>query len=145
MYPSLGMTGNFLRYDADFNIKYRSLLRQSNQFAAYNFREYARRRTRDSFRENQGITEESRIQELMQKGQKELQMLKVGLRLVWFGVEHDLKRKRGGELEIQLRCEAPEKSPPDRDYCSRSVIYRSHVLYEGWCILAWETLANIAL
>jgi LYR motif-containing protein 4 len=31
---------------------YRSLLRQANQFAAYNFREYAKRRTRDAFREH---------------------------------------------------------------------------------------------
>ncbi|KAF2192486.1 hypothetical protein K469DRAFT_717024 [Zopfia rhizophila CBS 207.26] len=55
---------------------YRSLLRQSRQFAAYNFREYAKRRTRDSFREHQKETEERRIQELMQKGLKELQMMK---------------------------------------------------------------------
>ncbi|KAF1841770.1 uncharacterized protein K460DRAFT_369775 [Cucurbitaria berberidis CBS 394.84] len=55
---------------------YRSLLRQSSQFAAYNFREYAKRRTRDSFREHQSVAEGRRIQELMQKGLKELQMLK---------------------------------------------------------------------
>ncbi|OAL56865.1 hypothetical protein IQ07DRAFT_555188 [Pyrenochaeta sp. DS3sAY3a] len=55
---------------------YRSLLRQSGQFAAYNFREYAKRRTRDSFREHQNETEERQIQELVQKGLKELQMLK---------------------------------------------------------------------
>ena len=57
--------------------QYRSLLRQSSQFAAYNFREYAKRRTRDAFREHQKEGEERRIQELMQKGLKELQMLKV--------------------------------------------------------------------
>ncbi|KAF1913779.1 hypothetical protein BDU57DRAFT_520790 [Ampelomyces quisqualis] len=55
---------------------YRSLLRQGGQFAAYNFREYARRRTRDAFREYQGETGERRVQELMQKGLKELQILK---------------------------------------------------------------------
>jgi hypothetical protein len=58
-------------------VQYRSLLRQSSQFAAYNFREYAKRRTRDAFREHQKEGEERRIQELMQKGLKELQMLKV--------------------------------------------------------------------
>jgi hypothetical protein len=58
-------------------LQYRSLLRQSSQFAAYNFREYAKRRTRDAFRDNKGVAEESRVQELLQKGQKELQMLKV--------------------------------------------------------------------
>lgn len=58
-------------------LQYRSLLRQSRQFAAYNFREYAKRRTRDSFREHQHETEERRVQELVQKGLKELQMMKV--------------------------------------------------------------------
>ncbi|KAL1796902.1 hypothetical protein ACET3X_005442 [Alternaria dauci] len=55
---------------------YRSLLRQSSQFAAYNFREYAKRRTRDAFRDNKNVTEERTIQELVQKGLSELQMLK---------------------------------------------------------------------
>ncbi|KAF2150105.1 hypothetical protein K461DRAFT_281365 [Myriangium duriaei CBS 260.36] len=55
---------------------YRSLLRQSRQFAAYNFREYAKRRTRDAFKEHSAVSDERRIQELMQKGIKELQMLK---------------------------------------------------------------------
>ncbi|KAF1810264.1 hypothetical protein P152DRAFT_484063 [Eremomyces bilateralis CBS 781.70] len=55
---------------------YRSLLRQGNQFANYNFREYAKRRTRDAFRENQAITEERKVQEMMQKGLQELQVLK---------------------------------------------------------------------
>ena len=58
-------------------IQYRSLLRQSSQFAAYNFREYAKRRTRDAFRESKSINDERRIQELVQKGLSELQMLKV--------------------------------------------------------------------
>jgi hypothetical protein len=56
---------------------YRQLLRQSKQFAAYNFREYATRRTRDAFRENQTVTEEGKVQDLIEKGQKELRMLKV--------------------------------------------------------------------
>ncbi|KAF2641714.1 hypothetical protein P280DRAFT_397388 [Massarina eburnea CBS 473.64] len=55
---------------------YRSLLRQGNQFAAYNFREYAKRRTRDSFREHQNEGDERLVQELVQGGLKELQMLK---------------------------------------------------------------------
>ncbi|KKZ60595.1 hypothetical protein EMCG_04773 [[Emmonsia] crescens] len=54
----------------------RSLLRQSRQFAAYNFREYARRRTIDAFREHQHVTEERKIQELMQKGLQDLRMMK---------------------------------------------------------------------
>jgi hypothetical protein len=61
----------------DHHIQYRSLLRQSSQFAAYNFREYAKRRTRDAFRDSKNVTEERTIQELVQKGLSELQMLKV--------------------------------------------------------------------
>ena len=59
---------------------YRSLLRTSRQFGAYNFREYAKRRTRDAFREHSKETDARRIQEFMQKGLKELQMLKVSCR-----------------------------------------------------------------
>lgn len=56
---------------------YRQLLRQSKQFALYNFREYATRRTRDGFRSNMTVTDAGKVHELMEKGQKELQMLKV--------------------------------------------------------------------
>ncbi|KAI9670752.1 MAG: hypothetical protein M1817_003862 [Caeruleum heppii] len=56
---------------------YRSLIRQASQFAAYNFRAYARRRTRDAFREHAHESDARRVQELMQRGIKELQMLKV--------------------------------------------------------------------
>ena len=62
--------------------QYRSLLRQSNQFAAYNFREYARRRTKDSFREYKNVADERRIQEFIQSGLKELQVMKVRLPLL---------------------------------------------------------------
>ncbi|SPQ19683.1 a2163750-4ee7-4295-b480-621c10712d89 [Thermothielavioides terrestris] len=55
---------------------YRQLLRQGNQFASYNFREYAKRRTRDAFRENKDVEDPRRIQELVQKGLKDLQMMK---------------------------------------------------------------------
>ncbi|RMZ91271.1 hypothetical protein DV736_g1501, partial [Chaetothyriales sp. CBS 134916] len=58
---------------------YRALLRQSSQFANYNFREYARRRTRDGFHDNAGVTDERQRQELVQRGLKELQMMKVWL------------------------------------------------------------------
>ena len=60
---------------------YRSLLRQSKQFANYNFRKYAYRRTRDAFREHQSEADDRIRQELMQKGLKELQVLKVSLLL----------------------------------------------------------------
>ncbi|ODH46540.1 hypothetical protein GX48_07378 [Paracoccidioides brasiliensis] len=56
---------------------FRSLLRQSRQFAAYNFREYAWRRTIDAYREHQHETDPRKIQELMQKGIENLRMMKV--------------------------------------------------------------------
>ncbi|KAK1758486.1 hypothetical protein QBC47DRAFT_374844 [Echria macrotheca] len=55
---------------------YRQLLRQGNQFASYNFREYSKRRTRDAFRENRSVEDQRRVQELVQDGLKQLQMLK---------------------------------------------------------------------
>ncbi|KAL6865524.1 hypothetical protein ACO1O0_001618 [Amphichorda felina] len=55
---------------------YRQLLRQGTQFPAYNFREYAKRRTRDAFRENKAVDDPRRVQELVQKGLKELQVMK---------------------------------------------------------------------
>lgn len=57
--------------------KFRSLLRQSNRFAAYNFREYAKRRTKDAFREHQGEKGERETQDLIQRGLRELQVMKV--------------------------------------------------------------------
>ncbi|KAJ5306560.1 hypothetical protein PENANT_c031G00425 [Penicillium antarcticum] len=67
-----------LHRDAGFQVRslFRSLLRQSGQFSNYNFREYARRKTRDSFREHQNATEERQVQELMQEGLQSLRLLK---------------------------------------------------------------------
>jgi LYR motif-containing protein 4 len=56
---------------------YRSFLRTGAQFSNYNFREYARRRSRDAFREHRNETDERKTQELVQKGLRELQVLKV--------------------------------------------------------------------
>ncbi|KAH7266009.1 hypothetical protein FSOLCH5_013077 [Fusarium solani] len=55
---------------------YRQLLRQGEQFAAYNFREYAKRRTRDAFREHKDEQDPRKVQELVQHGLKELQGMK---------------------------------------------------------------------
>ncbi|KAF2674053.1 hypothetical protein BT63DRAFT_449042 [Microthyrium microscopicum] len=55
---------------------YRQLLRTSGQFAAYNFREYFRRRTRDAFREHRTDTDAEAINGLVGKARKELQVLK---------------------------------------------------------------------
>ncbi|MCJ1400105.1 LYR motif-containing protein 4 [Xylographa trunciseda] len=67
-----------LKGDKAFQVRslFRSLLRQSSQFAAYNFREYARRRTKDSFREHETEVDERKVQDFIQRGLKELQMMK---------------------------------------------------------------------
>ncbi|OAA70584.1 hypothetical protein ISF_02558 [Cordyceps fumosorosea ARSEF 2679] len=46
------------------------------QFTAYNFREYAKRRTRDAFHEHKAEKDSRKVQELIQKGLKELQAMK---------------------------------------------------------------------
>ncbi|RYP23699.1 hypothetical protein DL765_000995 [Monosporascus sp. GIB2] len=56
---------------------YRQLLRTGENFQSYNFREYAKRRTRDAFRENKNVEDPRQIQDLIQKGLRELQMMKV--------------------------------------------------------------------
>ncbi|KAI0118211.1 hypothetical protein GGR51DRAFT_498502 [Nemania sp. FL0031] len=55
---------------------YRQLLRTGDKFQAYNFREYAKRRTRDAFRESKAVEDPRQIQDLIQKGLKELQVMK---------------------------------------------------------------------
>ena len=56
---------------------YRSLLRQSKQFANYNFRSYAWRRTKDAFHEAKTLKDEREVQEAVTRGLKELQVMKV--------------------------------------------------------------------
>ncbi|KAH0421146.1 hypothetical protein CcaCcLH18_13613 [Colletotrichum camelliae] len=67
-----------LKGDAPQQVRslYRQMLRTGDQFAAYNFREYAKRRTRDAFRENKDVTDQRRVQELIQKGLNELTAMK---------------------------------------------------------------------
>ncbi|KAJ6264146.1 LYR motif-containing protein 4, variant 2 [Drechslerella dactyloides] len=61
---------------AEVRSLYRSLLRTSNAFASYNFREYAKRRTRDAFREHMAEKDPRRVQEFIQRGLKDLDLLK---------------------------------------------------------------------
>lgn len=58
-------------------LQYRQLLRSGAQFQSYNFKEYAQRRARDAFRENKHVDDPRAIQDLIQKGLKELQIVKV--------------------------------------------------------------------
>jgi hypothetical protein len=55
---------------------YRNLLRTGGQFNQYGFREYARRRTRDAFREHKKETDPERVQDLVHRGLNDLQMMK---------------------------------------------------------------------
>ncbi|KAI5297529.1 hypothetical protein KEM55_004555 [Ascosphaera atra] len=55
---------------------YRSILRESRRFGAYNYREYAKRRARDAFREHQNEHDAKVVEELYQTGVKNLQMMK---------------------------------------------------------------------
>ncbi|MCJ1411966.1 hypothetical protein MMC19_006058 [Ptychographa xylographoides] len=72
------MSMTALKGDTAFQVRslFRSLLRQSSQFAAYNFREYAKRRTKDAFHENRSELDERKVQGCIQHGLKELQMMK---------------------------------------------------------------------
>ncbi|CAI2187923.1 1767_t:CDS:1 [Funneliformis geosporum] len=55
---------------------YRSLLRASQKFSSYNFKDYAYRKTKDTFRENQNETNSERIIQLVQKAEHELDLLR---------------------------------------------------------------------
>ncbi|KAG0238647.1 hypothetical protein BGW41_008121 [Actinomortierella wolfii] len=55
---------------------YRDLLHCSSRFAAYNFRDYAIRRTRDAFRAAKNETDPARIEALIAKAEKELGVVK---------------------------------------------------------------------
>ncbi|SPO00047.1 related to ISD11 Iron-Sulfur protein biogenesis, Desulfurase-interacting protein [Cephalotrichum gorgonifer] len=70
--------GSALKGDAAPQVRslYRQLLRNGGAFTSYNFREYARRRTRDAFREHANERDPARVQEFLAKGKKELEVLK---------------------------------------------------------------------
>ncbi|KXJ71126.1 LYR motif-containing protein 4 [Aedes albopictus] len=55
---------------------YRQLLRESQKFSSYNFRNYALRRVRDAFRENKALTDSSKIQAEMEYARKNLDIIK---------------------------------------------------------------------
>lgn len=55
---------------------YRDFLRYGNKLSAYNFREYAIRRSRDGFRAHANEAEPSKIQALIEKAQRDLEVVK---------------------------------------------------------------------
>ncbi|KAK2743420.1 hypothetical protein FQN57_004885 [Myotisia sp. PD_48] len=72
------MSVQSLHKNSAFQVRslFRSLLRESKNFSDYNFREYARRRTIDGFKEHQHESEERKIQEFIQRGLKDLRSMK---------------------------------------------------------------------
>lgn len=55
---------------------YRAMLRESKQFSAFNYRTYAVRRIRDAFRENKDVEDPVRIQALVSKAKRDLEMIR---------------------------------------------------------------------
>lgn len=55
---------------------YKQLIRESSKFSSYNFREYAKRRVKHEFEENKNVTDSKRLQELVRKGEQNLDLIK---------------------------------------------------------------------
>ncbi|KAF9549005.1 LYR motif-containing protein 4 [Mortierella hygrophila] len=55
---------------------YKDLLHHSSKFAAYNFRDYAVRRTRDAFHAAKNETDPAKIEALIHKGEQQLEVVK---------------------------------------------------------------------
>ncbi|XP_027210545.2 protein bcn92 [Penaeus vannamei] len=55
---------------------YKSLLRESMKFPAYNYREYALRRVRDGFKAGKNITNEAEKQREVQAARESLDMIR---------------------------------------------------------------------
>jgi len=54
---------------------YRNLLKNSQRFADYNYRMYAKKRVRDAFRTNKNLTDSTQIQERIKFGQDNLKVI----------------------------------------------------------------------
>ncbi|KAD4385351.1 hypothetical protein E3N88_25519 [Mikania micrantha] len=61
---------------AEIIFLFRSLLRSARQFSDYNIREYTKRRTIDSFRNNKTLSDPSSIAAAFSDGQSQLQVAK---------------------------------------------------------------------
>ncbi|CRG82942.1 Cell surface glycoprotein 1 [Talaromyces islandicus] len=124
---------------------FRSLLRQSSQFSNYNFREYARRRTRDAFREHQEENEQRKIQEFIQTGLKELRMMKRQTtisqfyqldRLVVEGQETGKQIGNKGDIVRQKDTGSSRSGRQFTENASRSRA-ADHDIFEGLPIRRW--------
>jgi hypothetical protein len=55
---------------------YKALIRESKKFPAYNFRQYALRKIRDSFRETKHLSDKNVIMQKLEEGTKSLEVIK---------------------------------------------------------------------
>ncbi|XP_046386053.1 LYR motif-containing protein 4 [Ischnura elegans] len=55
---------------------YKTMLRESEKFSSYNFRNYAIRRTRDGFRENKHLTDPEEVSKQIEYARKNLEIIK---------------------------------------------------------------------
>ncbi|MBN3308031.1 LYR motif-containing protein 4 isoform X2 [Amia ocellicauda] len=55
---------------------YRLLIKESKKFPSYNYRTYALRRVRDSFKENGAMEDPKAIEELLNKGRESLAVIR---------------------------------------------------------------------
>ncbi|XP_065352963.1 LYR motif-containing protein 4 [Cloeon dipterum] len=55
---------------------FKDLMREGQKFDGYNFRNYAARRTRDAFKENKQLTDQSVIEKEIKFGQQQLDLIK---------------------------------------------------------------------
>ncbi|XP_044745606.1 LYR motif-containing protein 4 [Coccinella septempunctata] len=78
---------------------YKTLLREASKFSSYNFRNYALRRIKDSFKENKNLNNEESIESHLSEARKNLEIIK---RQVLIGrmydtdklvIEHETKYK----------------------------------------------------
>lgn len=57
-------------------VLYKSLLREASKFNSYIFRRYFIRRIKDAFQENKHLSDQTKIDELIKHGHKNLEILK---------------------------------------------------------------------
>ncbi|TAQ86160.1 hypothetical protein B7494_g5513 [Chlorociboria aeruginascens] len=125
---------------------YRQLLRQGGQFTVYSFREYARRRTKDSFREHKDVHDPREIQELMQKGLKELQVMKRQTVISQFFqldrlvVEGGKSGKQGGRRNdiVRQKDTGWHLAPSGSNRRQNRTGYVDHDVFEGLPIRHWR-------
>ncbi|XP_059618894.1 LYR motif-containing protein 4 [Phlebotomus argentipes] len=55
---------------------YKTLLRESQRFSSYNYREYARRRIRDAFRDNKTLSDAESIKNQLKFANENLQVIR---------------------------------------------------------------------